>query len=336
MREPVTTPYTPTNFQVPVVNPSIGATGVPYPYISCSEYLFAPTAMDTSNLVQDGNPQMQEQALADTIRRASAWADRYCFGSDPATKGASLCATINVEDTYTNMVNGQLRLVCAYKPIVQVNGIDIGPTPGNTSSVGQNIANITRIGVRTIFVPINYGQIANPPNGDISPLLPNSAPYGSIYAVWSYVNGYPHSFLMDSITEGSYTCTLATTDGVGGLLGLIPNTSVLTIVDGEYTETFVVKSVSGTTVTSATPFGFSHTVPTGPDFIPVTGLADNISQAVIFLTTALIKTRGDNSLVLDEMMEPDHFKANTGGVMEDVAYALSMLDVYRVRTKVKI
>jgi hypothetical protein len=331
----MTVPYTPTPFAVPIVNPSIGATGVPYPYISNSEYLYAPTAMDTSNLVQNGSVQDQSQSLADTIRRASRWADRYVMGADPASKGASLCATINTENTYTNMVNGWLRLVCAYKPIVQVNGIDVGPTPGNTSSIGQGTANLTRIGARTIFVPINYGQIANPPNGDISPLLPSSAPYGSMYCVWSYVNGYPHTFLMDGITSGTNTCTVATTDGVGGLLGFVPNTTVISVVDGAKTESLVVKSVSGTTITTVTNFQFSHTVPTGPDFIPVTSLPDDISLATIFLTTSLIKTRGDNSLILDEMQEPDRFRAAAGDVMEDVAYALSLLDAYRVRTKVK-
>lgn len=341
-------PYTPTAFAAPIINPAIGGTGVnPVPYISVSQYNFAPTAMDTSTLIENGNQAAQTQALYDTIRRASRWADRYCFGADPAAKGASLAATLSVESAQAKIIRGEIRLVCDYKPILEVVGIDVGTDPSAVSTVGAQIAAATRVGRRTLYVPVGYSGWTTQPTAsfDSSITFDGSAPApvstpgrrwdGTVYAVWSYVNGYPHNQLAQNIEADATQVVVKATDGAGGVYGVYPGTQ-LTVIDGASTETVTVTSVTPGTATctiGTTAFADSHTAPAGPDFLPVTALPEDISLAVIFFTTSLIKTRGDNSLVLDEVREADQMHSSMGDVAEDVAYAMELLDPYRVRIK---
>lgn len=329
-------PYTPTPFATPVINPAIGGTGVnPVPYISVSQYKFAPTAMDTSTLEQGGSQGAQDQALFDTIKRAGRWADRYCFGADPAAKGASLAATLSVESAKVKLLRREIRLVCDYKPIIEVVGIDVGTDPSNTVSVGPTVAAMTRIGRRTIYVPLGAAS------WNVNSTLPNPPPDqpwdGQVYAVWSYVNGYPHTKLAHNIAPNDTSVQVTPVDGNGGVYGVYPGTQ-LTVVDGVNTETATVTSVTPGTgnnpcVIGTTAFANTHTVPAGPDFLPVTALSEDIALAIIFFTTSLIKTRGDNSLVLDEIHEADQLHSSMGDVVDDVAYAMELLDPFRVRVK---
>ncbi|MDE2106428.1 MAG: hypothetical protein KGL39_54940 [Patescibacteria group bacterium] len=334
-------PYTPTPFSTPVANPAVGGSGTPYPYVSNSQFDFAPTGVDTSNLYPGGSAQQQAQVLADVLRRSSAWADRIAFGADPAAKGASLCATLSVEVAEVPILNGEIRLVCDYKPIIQINGVDTGPNMGALSGIGDNVAGQIRIGRRTIYVPMWAQGVRN---NDVGNPNPYNTLSGKVVAVWSYVNGYPHTQLVSNITAATSICTVQPTDGASGLLGIIPNQSQFTIVDGANTESFTVQAVGSTvvsgitypTLTSVTPFKNSHIVPTAPDFLPVTSLPADVSQAVIFLTTALIKTEGDNSLVLEELTEPKQVQKEYGDEFTDVTFAMKMLHSFGVRTKQKV
>jgi hypothetical protein len=216
--------------------------------------------------------------------------------------------------------------------VIQVQGIDIGYSMNNLSSIGEAAAQQVRIGRRTIFVPIGAGTIFSPVLGTL--VVPGTGSGGGQYVVvWSYVNGYPHSRLAAAITAGSTTCTLLPTDGASGLLGIIPGTTNMTVMDGTFTESFTVASVSGTTLTSTTPFQYQHTPPAAPDSIVVTTLPSAVQEAVILLTTVLIKTRGDNALVLEELTEPKSIKKATGDEFEDLNLAVSLLNPYRVRFK---
>ncbi len=326
-------PYTPTPLTVPIWNPAVGGTGTPYPYISTSQYSYAPTSVDTNSLYADGSSEDQLQVLGDTIRRASGWADRIVFGADPAAKGASLCATLSVEVARVPVVRRELRLLCDYKPIIQVNGIDIGYDMATLTSVGSNVAGRVRIGRRTLYVPLTgFAVRANDIGNPERQLGMNQM----VTAVWSYVNGYPHTLLAGAVTAGDSTCSVLPTDGFSGLLGIIPNTTQMTIVDGAQTERFTVQSISGTTLTSATPFRFDHAPPDPPDSVVVTALPEDVSLANIFLTTALIKTGGDNSLVLDEITEPKQIQRTAGDIFEDFNMACRLLKPFRVNVKTKV
>ena len=331
-------PYSPTAFTTPVVNPAIGGMGTPYPYISVSQYQFAPTAIDTSNLVPGGNAAAQTQSLADTIRRASGWADRLVFGADAASKGASLSATLTTEMDYMDVIRGELRLICDYKPIISVQGIDIGPTMGALQSVGSSIASTVRIARRTVFVPLmgfifRNGQPANSTNP--------SYPFTKLAAVWSYINGYPHTQLAATVTATSSAIPVMPTDGGTGLLGIIPGTTQLTIVDGAATErvtvaslgTTVINTITYPVINTVTPLLNTHTLPTAPDAINVTTMPQDVMLATIFLVSMLIKTRGDNSVELTEIGEPRAVRQAPGDQWEDYSKAKELLKPFRVRIK---
>lgn len=320
----MTAPYAPAAFTTAAVNPAVGGAGVPVAYVSNSQYQFAPTSMDVADLVPGGTNQQQAQALADVLARASGWADRYCFGADPAAKGSSLAATVSVESAYQRVLGGSLRLACDYKPIVSVLGVDVGFDPSSVSSIGSPVAGSLRFGRRTIYVPAWSlpGFAARTPYGPVAP---------KVYAVWSYVNGYPHTTLAAPATAGADTLTVAATDGGTTPLGVLPG-SRLSIVDGPATEQVTVSAVSGTTLT-VSPLTYPHTPPDAPDFVPVTAMPADVSQAVIFLATALIKTRGDNDLVLDDITEPRQVKPAAGDEFTDVAVAKQLLNPFRVRVK---
>lgn len=336
----MTTPYVPTAFATPVVNPSVGGSGVALPYLSSSMYQFAPTAMDTSSLVPGGSPAAQAQALADTINRASRWTDNYCFGADPAAKGASLAATLSVESQMVRVKNGELRLVCDYKPILEVVGIDIGADPANASTVGASVASTVRIGRRTIYVPYSSGLLFGR-SGDSGGQIPTTGVVGGgYYAVWSYVNGYPHTKLTSDVAAGATSCQVQATDGNGGLYGVYGGVTQLTIIDGTATETVTVSAVTaGTSTATLTTSAFvnAHTVPTAPDFLPVTAIPADVQQAVISMTTMLIKTRGARALVMPQTPggRVDRQAFAQAGALEDWDIATGILARYAVRLKAK-
>lgn len=331
----MTAPYIPTQLAVPIINPGISGTGAsPIPYISNTQYRFAPTAMDSKNMVPGGDAQDQSQSLADVIRRASRWADSICFGADPAAKGASLAASLSVESVRTRVRNGTLRLICDYRPILEVVGIDVGFSPTSVSSVGPTVAGMVEIGRRTISVPIGTSR-AFGRNNDGPAVLPNSGASGSLYAVWSYVNGYPHTRLAANVAADATTCDVVATDGAGGLWGVYPASGAflgteLTVVDGGATERVLVQDVTpngATTTLTTTPFANAHTVPAAPDLIPVTTLPENIHQAVISLTTMLIKTRGARGLVMPTTPggKPQGQTSGQAGSMQDYKIARELL-----------
>ena len=338
----VVAPYLPTQFASPVINPQVGSLGSPaLPYISVSQFQFAPTALNTTTLVPGGSAAQQVQSLADTIARASSWADEICFGYDPATQGASLAASLSVESDYTTVKNGELRLICDYKPILEVTGVDVGADPSSVASIGA-VASMARIGRRTIYIP--WSSTIAFRQGDQLASVPTSWPTGGkTYAVWSYVNGYPHTQLVADVLANSTTCTVAATNGSGGLWGVFPASgtfpgTALTIYDGALTERVFVQGITpGTTTTTltTTPFANTHTVPAPPDFLPVTALPTVIHQAVISLTMALIKIRGSRALVMQQTpgSPPNAQALAQAGALEDYRIACDILRRYAVKLK---
>jgi hypothetical protein len=326
----VTGPYVPTPFATPIVSPAAGGFGKPGVYLSCSEYIFAPTAMNTDNLVPGGSAAAQTQSLADTLRRASAWVDRFCYGTDPASKGASLAASLSVEAQKVKVFTGELRLICDYKPVLEVTAVDVGFDPSAMESVGPNISASIRIGRRTIYVPTVFpwaGRIGQ------QPLPPPTGGY--VFCVWAYVNGYPHTSLAADVVAGATSLVVESTDGKGGCFGVYPGTQ-LTIYDMSQTETVSISAITpGVTTTTFTvnPLLYAHNVPEVPDFIPVSGLPADVTQAAIFMTNALIKTRGDNSLVLSELAEPTMLHRQAGDEFTDIQLAKELLRPYRINLK---
>lgn len=337
----MTAPYVPTALATPVVNPSAGSVGAnPIPYISPTEYQFAPTAMAIGQLVPGGFTNTQLHALADVIRRASRWADNICFGADPDGK-ASLAASVSVESQWAKLVNGALRLACDYRPI-EVVGIDIGPAPTSVTSIGSTAAGQVRIGRRTIVVPLASGNVFR--NNDVPAVVPYGRQSGRLYAVWSYVNGFPHTKLHTSVSAAATSCVVTATDGAGGLWGVYAASGAflgtqLQIIDGVNTETVSVKGITkgaSTTTLTTSAFQYAHAVPTAPDFIPVTQLPEDIHQACITLTSVLLKTsRGSRTMEMPRSpgQPPNRQVMAQAGAIGNWENACNLLHDYGVRVK---
>ncbi len=339
-------PYTPIVLSTPVLNPSVGTSGAPpLAYLSNSQFLAEPTAISGADLAPAGNSGAQSAALALVLEEASSWANEIAYGVDAASDGASLAASLSVESMFTKVRQGELRLLCDYKPIIELVGCDVGANPSSVASIGT-VSSLARFGRRTIYVPWSPSLTFR--QGD-TPAQPYAVvgTYGRVYVVWSYVAGYAHTKLVADATVGATTCSVAATDGNGGLWGVYPASgafpgSQLHIVDGASSESVFVTSITpgsgasiGTTVLGTTPFAYAHTVPNAPDFLPVTMLPANVRRAVVQLAMALIKVRGSRAMVMPETVggRPSRQALAQAGGLEDYEIAVKILGNYAVRLK---
>lgn len=327
-------PYSPTPFTTPPVNPTFGgaAPASRIPYLSLSGYLTYPTSMSTNDLIPSTSPAQsnaagQEQAAEDLLIRASEWADRICFGAIASSNRPGLRASLIVESDEVPIIRGWLRLLCDVRPILEVRGVDAGLLMGSLTPIGQTLANALRIGRRTIYVPYSVPFFTSAFRNYPDVVVPNR-----LVVVWSYVGGFPHTKLQTAIAANDPTCTLSQTDGSGGLLGIYPGTT-MEIVDGVNTESFVVQSVAGNVVTPTSPFTLAHALPAAPDFTAVTAVPTGVRLACSFLINALLKTRGDSSIALEEFTEPRQIQKTRGDISADITMAMKLLTPYKIRVK---
>lgn len=323
----MTVPYAPPLFTNPVVNAKAGGFILPVPYISLSQYDYAPTAMDISSLKVGGTAEQQQQVLYDLIRRASGWADRYIFGTATGAKGASLCASQTVDDGLYFPLKGSWNLQCRYSPIITLDGCAVGPNPAAVQGINEGVAQQAVFGTRTISIPAVFPQ----PSPLLSPgaLVGVRGPSGKSYVVWTYTSGYAHLRLAADAAIGDDQIVVEPNGPAGSLLGVLPGTP-MSIDDWGNTEDINVAGVVGTTIMLDSPLQNEHVVPSSPDFTPVTALPADVIQAVIYLTTALIKTRGDAAIELASLEEPKVVEKDTDNVREDIVQAFGLLNPFRM------
>lgn len=288
---PTGTPFAPTPFTTTVVAPQVTSAFRRFPYISCSEFQNAPTAVATGTLTPNGNTAQSQQALADTIMRASGWIDEHCFHSSDGT----LAASISVESAWVNAKQRGLRLICRYRPILEVVGVALGANPGQLSSLTSN-AGLSIDGKIITIPPTTLGSAQQV--GDLLPLI-TTGYAGSWYTVWSYVNGFPHTALAANVAQGATSIQVQPTlPGSSTVAGVYAGTQ-LTIFDGVSTETVVASAApTGTTITLQAGTAFAHTIPAAPDTIRVSSIPRAVEQACISLTSCLIKVRGTRAMVM--------------------------------------
>ena len=319
-------PFSPTAFATPIVAPNVGTLYRRAPYISPSEYRFAPTAVATTGL----NPGSQEPSvdslsnLADVINRASGIIDEHCFHAPDGT----LAASPSVESDWIKAKgDGSLNLICNFKPVIAVLGIAIGPTPSTIQSLNPTSPADIFIRNKVIMIPATY---YNTVSGNALP-FPVPTYKGGVFAVWEYVNGFAHATLTASCAANATTLTIENAVVGDSLYGIYPGT-VLRIKDGNLTELVQVASVSGNTVTlTGTGTVNAHTLPSAPDFIPVTALPWDIEQACIFVTSALIKSRGSRAQILSAMAgeRASSQAMHMAGASHDIEMACKALRSYK-------
>lgn len=243
---------------------------------------------------------------------------------------ASLAANIITEADYVRIQSsGALEIFCNYKPVREVLSLALGFTPITLSPIADpgsiaivrnqvlQISELTPIGMSSTFIS-GLGS-------------PNS----QAYAYWQYVLGYPHTSLAQSTVAGSLTITVNYTDLTQSEVVGIDTYSLplqLIIRDGSSTETVVVTGVNGNVLTIQSPLQYAHTIPSAPDFIPVTALPDTIERAAILLTSMFIKLRASKAMELPSRPgeSPTRALISESGGGADLKIAEKMLRPYVV------
>lgn len=282
------------------------------PYITPQEYAMAPTAVDASNLVQGGDTQQNQAELVNVIGRASGVADQMVFGAQ-----GCLAATQDIDGPIRLRINryGVINFPTRYHPILEVDAILIGPTTSTMISLtGQQAQDISINPNGVIEIPIQYIT----PTGT-TPVLSGVFTTGGMPLVQvTYVNGYPTTTLGATYAAGVSTVTVATATGI------YPG-SVLTIYDDYPNNEPVVVAptyVQGsTTLPLVSPLLYTHSYGTS-----VSNLPPAVKQAVIHLTSYLIKTRGALSIVAGKLTSaPSKTTASDSGALKDYNDAASLL-----------
>ena len=286
-----------------VYSPSISSYTVTSPYITPAEYLASPTGVNVSQLVPRGTEDQNADALKTVIIRASSYADQICR--------QVLAATRDIESgRYRLQRGGVLRIPATFSPVIAVEQITVGFAPSSMATV-TDMSNVW-VDRKVVTTPI--GTL---------PLVPTYgalAPDGRVYATMTYINGWANGLLTSAASTGNTTLI------VDNPLGMAPGVQ-LTIFDSGKTEVIYVQSVSGNTITLTTPLVYDHAVG-----VNVSAFPDAIKQAIVLLTSALIKTRGSEAIVMSQIRAtPSQTVAIEGGGIEEIAMAKELLSQY-VRT----
>lgn len=280
------------------VNPSNTTYLQRVPYLTTDEYVAAPTAVDTSQLVPGGNAAANTAALAAVIARASSWIDEICC--------QVLAATSDTESgIYRVRRDGYVILVTKRFPILEVDAISIGVVASQLAPLDTNDAANIWIDGQRIFVPVSL----MPAPGVWAPSA--IAPGNRLFVVFTYVNGFPNT----TVAVAANAATVPTTVTVSSALGIYAG-SQLNIYDGANTELVTVTSVAGNVVT-VPALAHSHAVG-----VSVSGLPPAVKQAAISLTSCLIKTRGTQAIAMasiDDQPSKKEKLESGGGEDEDIA-----------------
>lgn len=233
------------------------------PYLTRDEYITSPNAVDASRLVQ-GSQANQEQALTNVIAKASNWADVICH--------QVLAATPETWTGYPRIRIGEdTQIPLTYSPIVQVTGFSVGPTQAALTPA-NDLTGIT-IMRKVLHVPAPFFG---------SQTWPNTRSFAQV----DYIAGFANALLTVAAAAGDSTLTVDNTAGIVPGMTLSINDPVnLT------SEVVTVSTTTATTVSLAAPILSPHEAG-----VNVSAMPEAIKQAVVFLTTALIKRRSANTI----------------------------------------
>src|SRR5579859_1409106 len=288
------------------------------PYISVDDYKNAPTAVDVSALIPGGAAAAQLMALAVAIRSGSAWVNNLCR--------QILAATLDTEarDRVRIRSDGTALVKCSFWPVLEVDSFVAGSTPSTMTAISDT-ADIFLKGRKTLVVPIagsgsSQGTVLWFPG----PLRPGDR----AYCQWGYWNGWPHSQLAHAIATTD-TSIQVTTTMPAALAGRIVTIWDATNSGGVNIEQLTVVSTftGGTTIPIVGNPQFAHALPAAPQAIMVSTFPDDVRQATISLTSALIKARGAEAFEMDNIGdEPSKHELIEGGGLEDLSIAVDLLE----------
>jgi len=288
-------------------------------YVTVSDFLAAPTGTDTTQLIPGASVAANRAALAGVIQRASSMADNYC----QQVLAATLDRQVAPPDGWRVQNRGGravIQVPVDYTPIVQITGVSLGWDPSSVTALTDS----TGIwpGRKVVTIPVT--GVINPPAGGVGSPLQSYGWSGRAFGWVDYVNGYANALLASPCAAGATSIVLS------DVLGLAPGLPV-TIYDGSATEQVQVSAsyVPGSSpVTLAGPTVYAHT----PDSngITVSALPPAVRQAVISLTSSLVKRRGGESISMAAIHdEPSRTEMGEPGTTADEELAYMLLEPFR-------
>jgi hypothetical protein len=199
------------------------------PIMSVDMFKFQRRRGVSLNLVPQGTEKENDAALAGIIQQATDWMFGICL--------QTLHATVDtVRDTVNVNRDGYARIYPRYRPIIAVTGVSFGADVEGL----QAISNLAGIDVQT-------DHFAVPTTGTGGPVWTSQGPlqFGAVAAPmfqalvqYSYVNGYPHTWLTEAAAAGATQIAVADTTGI------IEGNTYLTIYSGAGQYRFLAGAVS--------------------------------------------------------------------------------------------
>jgi len=283
------------------------------PYLTLAEYKSAPTAIDYNNLVSGStDAAVQDAELANVIARASSWIDIHC--------NQVLGATSETEQQRSRLrPDGMLALHPRYFPIVALTALSYGITPNDM--VDYPDPSQGWVEDQSFVIPYTAANVTYSSAGPLQFGMP-AIPRAGVFCKYTYVSGYANTITAATVTSGASSITVKDASGIvaGGRM---------TIYDGLSTETIVVGSgytFGSTTVPVASTLSYGHS-----SGVSVSALPPAVKEAAILATTAFIKVRGDNSLVMDVISQPSNLRRGGGtqNLGTDMGMAEDLLRPFR-------
>ena len=278
-------------------------------YLTTAEYQAAPTGVDLSQLIPGAtSPAVNQSALQTLIGTASSYADSLCY----QVLGATLDTQIG---EYRIFRDGTIRVPVDYTPLVEVTAVSLGWAAGQLSA----LTDLTGLWLqrKVVRIPVGPSLISGAGYVFTAP-----ARYGSVFAQVAYVNGYANTTLAGAVSAAATSLTVASA------LGIFPGLP-MTIYDDAVAKTEMV-TVANTYVQGSTTVPLtSALVNAHASGTSISALPRAAKQAVIALTTHLIKTRGAESMALASVSGGPAMQQVAAGSTEEYDLAVDLLHPFR-------
>jgi hypothetical protein len=297
----------------PAVAPYVPTYASESPYITAAEYLAEPTGVDTSKLVPSGSVQDNTAALTRMCAHGSSWVDSICH--------QILAATTDVQaGIYRMRSDGTVWVPVAYSPIIAVTDVKWGWQPGAANLTDMPDLSTLWIDRKVVQVPL----LSATPGGPQVPLAASGFYPDRVYVQLTYINGYANTTLTAAPAQGATSLTVASPLGIAAGLPMA-------IYDGAAAENVTISPAyvfGAAPIPLASGLTYAHLVGASLSALP-----PQVKQATVSLTSALIKTRGAQALVMPSISSrPSKRELIASGGLADVEVATSLLgDFIRVR-----
>lgn len=273
-------------------------------------------SLDFENLVPGDSALGQYRALVEMIESASVKADNYVYG--PL---GTICASVNVEPTEARPSRyGVWEIHPYYTPILEITAFSVGATPGTLASIPVSNSNVA---IFRDYFKVTSGMLGGGTSlGSITQAIGGPVPSADqlAFVQYTYVNGFPNTFLSADVAANSATIPVKSS------VGLYPGTT-FTIWDAPQSENLqIANTYDGVslTVPLTTNTQFSHSNGTNASCLP-----RSVKDAVIHFVAAAAKERGSGGIILGEFGSGGSVADKVVGSDDDEALGYDLLDDYK-------